>query len=52
MGDSSMVLGLTIDRNGELCTEGSLRYVFIEAGGGPKATIPEGLREAFVQFAA
>ena len=50
MGDSSMVLALAIDRAGERCTEGSLRYVFIEAGGGPKASIPEPLKEAFARF--
>jgi len=52
MGDSSMVLALAIERGGERCTEGSLRYVFIEPGGGPKATIPEPLRVAFAPFTA
>ena len=50
MGDSSMVLSLAINRAGERCTEGTLRYVFIEAGGGAKATIPGALREAFVPY--
>ena len=50
MGDSSMVLTLAINRAGERCTEGTLRYVFIEAGGGPKATIPGTLRNAFEPY--
>ena len=50
MGDSSMVLALAIDRDGERCTEGSLRYVFIEAGGGSKAPIPEPVRSALGRF--
>jgi acyl-CoA thioester hydrolase len=50
MGDSSMVLALAIDRDGERCTEGSLRYVFIE-GGGAKATIPQPVRAALERFA-
>ena len=51
MGDSSMVLALAIDRAGERCTEGSLRYVFIEGGGGAKATIPQRVRSALEPFA-
>jgi acyl-CoA thioester hydrolase len=50
MGDSSMILALTIDRAGERCTEGTLRYVFVAAGGGPKATIPGALRDAFEPY--
>lgn len=51
MGDTSMILALTIDRAGERCTEGSLRYVFVEAGGGPTVSIPDPLREALAPFA-
>jgi len=50
MGDSSMVLALAIERGDERCTEGSLRYVFLEASGGSKATIPDALRQAFEPY--
>jgi acyl-CoA thioester hydrolase len=52
IGDSSMGLGLTIERDGERCAEGSLRYVFVDATEGTKRTIPDAIREPLSEFEA
>lgn len=51
LGDSSMVLALAVEREGETCATGSLRYVFIAADGGGKTSIPGPLREAMERYA-
>ena len=51
-GDSSMVLAMAIERGGEACAGGTLRYVFIGAKeGAGKASIPAPVREALEHYA-
>ena len=50
IGRSSMILDLAIDRGGERCTEGTLRYVFLDAAGDGSVPVPDPLREALARF--
>ncbi|CAN5595378.1 thioesterase family protein [soil metagenome] len=51
-GDRSMMLAMAIERDGATCAEGTLRYVFIDADAGAKATIPAAVREALAPYAS
>ncbi len=51
IGESSMVVELAVERDGERCAEGEIRYVFIEPGGGAKQRVPDALREALAPYA-
>lgn len=46
IGNTSLVTGHTVMREGELCAEGSIRYVFIDVGSGRPTPIPESVRAA------
>jgi acyl-CoA thioester hydrolase len=50
LGDTSMQTEVVIARNGEAVAEGELRHVFIEAGGGAKAPIPEPIRSGLERY--
>ncbi len=50
MGETSLMLELAIERGGERCAEGELRYVFIEPGGGAKKRIPDPVRKALEPY--
>jgi acyl-CoA thioester hydrolase len=52
LGDTSMTTRLSIVRGGRSVTEGELRHVFIEAGGGPTAKIPESIRSGLTRYVA
>jgi acyl-CoA thioester hydrolase len=51
LGETSMTTELVAERGGEPVAEGELRHVFIAAGGGRKAPIPEGIRAGLEQYA-
>lgn len=46
LGETSMVVAISLERDGEVCAEGENRYVFVESGGGGKTSIPDALRAA------
>ena len=50
--EDSMTTALVIMRGRDRVSEGELRHVFIESGGGPKAPIPERIREQLERYAA
>jgi acyl-CoA thioester hydrolase len=50
LGDTSMTTELVIESGGEPAAEGTLRHVFIESGGGPKAPIPEPIRSGLARY--
>ena len=52
LGTTSLVSGLTIERNGDVVAEGELRHVFIATSNGEKAPIPERVRAALERYAA
>ena len=52
LGATSMTIAIRLERNGDTVTEGELRYVFLEAGGGAKAPIPEAIRPGLEAYAA
>jgi acyl-CoA thioester hydrolase len=51
LGDTSMQTEIVIKREGEPVAEGELRHVFIEAGGGTKAPIPQAIRSGLGRYA-
>ena len=51
LGDTSMQTEILLTRNGEAVAEGDLRHVFVEAGGGAKAPIPEKIRSGLERYA-
>jgi acyl-CoA thioester hydrolase len=51
LGDTSFVIGIELERDGETTTEGTLRYVVIESGGGAKTSIPAPIRTALGDYA-
>jgi acyl-CoA thioester hydrolase len=52
LGETSMTIAIRLERAGEVVTKGDLRYVFLEAGGGAKAPIPEAIRPGLEAHAA
>jgi acyl-CoA thioester hydrolase len=52
LGDTSMTTRLSVVRGGRPVAEGELRHVFIDAGGGSKATIPESIRSGLTRYVA
>src|SRR5262249_40203008 len=52
LDEDSMTTALVLMRGGERVSEGEIRHVFIESGGGPKAPIPERIREQLERYAA
>jgi len=50
LGETSMTAAIELARDGDVAVEGELRYVFIEADGGPKAVIPEPIRAGLARF--
>jgi len=51
LGNTSMTTGILLMRDGKRVVEGELRHVFIEAGGGPPAPIPEPIRAGLSDYA-
>jgi acyl-CoA thioester hydrolase len=51
LGETSMIIGFTLDRDGELCAEGENRYVFVGSGGQGKTPIPAALRQGLERYA-
>ena len=51
LGDTSMTTQLTIERDGEVLTEGELRHVFVTAGENEKVPIPDAVREGLAAYA-
>jgi acyl-CoA thioester hydrolase len=52
VGETWMSSEIALVRDGETVVEGELRHVFIESGGGPKATIPEDIRAGLSAYDA
>jgi acyl-CoA thioester hydrolase len=52
LGETSMTTELVIEQGGEPSAEGVLRHVFIEAGGGAKAPIPDAIRAGLGRYAS
>jgi acyl-CoA thioester hydrolase len=52
LDETSMTTALTLMRGHDRIAEGELRHVFIEAGGGPKSSIPASIREQLERYAA
>jgi len=52
LGETSMTTGLVIEQGGEPAAEGTLRHVFIEAGGGATTQIPPAIRSGLERYAA
>jgi acyl-CoA thioester hydrolase len=50
LGTTSMVVSISLERDGEICAEGENRYVFVSSNGGGKTPIPDRLREAMQPF--
>jgi acyl-CoA thioester hydrolase len=50
LGETSMTTELVIEDGGEPAAEGTLRHVFVESGGGPKAPIPEPIRSGLARY--
>jgi acyl-CoA thioester hydrolase len=50
LGDTSMLVVLRILRDGELLTEGDLRYVFIDPATGAKKRMPDDVRAALEPY--
>jgi acyl-CoA thioester hydrolase len=51
IGSTSMTTQVELVRGDERVVEGELRHVFIEAGGGETAPIPESIREGLAAYA-
>src|SRR3982751_667975 len=51
IGSTSMTTQLKLLRGDESVVEGELRHVFIEAGGGETAPIPEAIRAGLAAYA-
>jgi acyl-CoA thioester hydrolase len=52
LDDTSMTTALTLMRGHDRIAEGELRHVFVEAGGGPKTSIPQSIRQQLDHYAA
>jgi len=52
IGTTSFTVGLTIVRDGEVCAEGILRYVMIDAASGEKTPVPGDIRAALAPWTA
>ncbi len=50
LGETSMVVSMALERDGEVCAEGENRYVFVASDGGGKTAIPEPLRAAMQPY--
>jgi acyl-CoA thioester hydrolase len=50
LGETSMVVAISLVRGEEVCAEGENRYVFIGTEGGQKSPIPERLRAAMEPY--
>jgi acyl-CoA thioester hydrolase len=50
LGQTSMVVAISLERDAEVCAEGENRYVFIASGGGEKTPVPEALRAAMQPY--
>jgi acyl-CoA thioester hydrolase len=51
LGDTSLTLELGVERSGETCAEGEIRYVFIDPDAGGKTSVPAPLRDALAPYA-
>jgi acyl-CoA thioester hydrolase len=51
LGETSMTTEFRLGRDGEPVAEGELRHVFVTAGQGEKAPIPEPVREGLAPYA-
>jgi acyl-CoA thioester hydrolase len=52
LDEDSMTTALVLVRDGERVSEGEIRHVFVEAGGGPKMPIPDPIREQLEHYTA
>jgi acyl-CoA thioester hydrolase len=52
LDEDSMTTALVLVRDHDRVAEGEIRHVFIEAGGGPKKTIPERIRGQLERYSA
>lgn len=51
LGETSFTLAISLERDGEVCTEGENRYVVIDPRSGEKRRIPSALRKGLERFA-
>ena len=51
LDEDSMTTALVLVRGDDRVAEGEIRHVFIEAGGGPRRPIPDGIREQLERYA-
>jgi acyl-CoA thioester hydrolase len=52
LGETSVTTDLRVDHDGEAVAEGELRHVFIAAGAGKTAPIPESIRAGLERYRA
>ena len=52
LGTTSLVTGIDVLRDGEVCVEGEMRHVFVELPGLTKIPIPEYIRAGLEEHAA
>ncbi|HTE65886.1 MAG TPA: thioesterase family protein [Candidatus Binatia bacterium] len=52
LGDTSVATELVVDHDGKAVAEGELRHVFVAAGGGKTAPIPEPIRTGLERYLA
>jgi acyl-CoA thioester hydrolase len=52
LDEDSMTTAMVLVRDGDRVAEGEIRHVFISTGGGPRAPIPEPIREQLERYAA
>jgi len=50
LGETSMVVAISLERDGEVCADGENRYVFVASDGSGKTPIPDRLRTAMEPF--
>jgi acyl-CoA thioester hydrolase len=51
LGTTSMTTAIAVERDGDLCAEGELRQVFIDAETAEKTPIPDAIRAALQPYA-
>jgi acyl-CoA thioester hydrolase len=52
LDEESMTTALVLVRDGERVSEGEIRHVFVESGGGPKMSIPDRIRDQLERYSA
>jgi acyl-CoA thioester hydrolase len=51
LGETSLVVSFSLERDGAVCAEGENRYVFVTTGSGAKASIPTPVRVGLSPYA-